>query len=399
MEESNIALEENSKLCSFNGYIGRHDYILNIIYIMLIATVLGFPYSFWVLTNLSNFSDIFSFNQIGIANNIPLILKIWILITTAAIFPVKLSNIIRRLNDICGKYNKVLNAIAVIYCIIETFSMLIFPAYTIFIIGNISLVIGLLLMCIPGKLTSQKPYDVTKIFNWGAFLGTWIWGLFNKSYKTLWFLLLGLIPYIGFYFQLICGMKGNEWAFKNMNWVDVVEFNKTQKRQTAIWAIIAAVVVPILYFLFIIAIVAVIAVGIQNEVKTNGKEATLAKIENIAKGIYSAYFESYEITETENKFYISPSEWSTSTFSIKKDIFEAAVGMAILERNKKFPQEKGKLSKSSEYPRTKIYSSENGELLGEFVPEESIPNAEENSPIKSAMSIIKAYKFYQPTNK
>ena len=31
-----------------------------------------------------------------------------------------------------------------------------------------------------------------KRFNWGAFFGTWIWGLVNKSYITLLQLILGL---------------------------------------------------------------------------------------------------------------------------------------------------------------------------------------------------------------
>ena len=67
------------------------------------------------------------------------------------------------------------------------------------------------------------PYDYKKEFNWGAFFGTWIWGLFNKSYKTLWMLLLWCTPW-GLLFAIYCGIKGNEWAGKNRDWDNLEKF-------------------------------------------------------------------------------------------------------------------------------------------------------------------------------
>ena len=53
-----------------------------------------------------------------------------------------------------------------------------------------------------GKVTSRYPYDFTKEFNWGAFFGGWIWGLFNESFKPLIYsILLGWIPGTGFIYH------------------------------------------------------------------------------------------------------------------------------------------------------------------------------------------------------
>lgn len=77
------------------------------------------------------------------------------------------------------------------------------------------------------------PYDYKKEFNWGAYFGTWIWGLFNNSYIPLLHLLLFLTP-LGWYFRLLCGLKGNECAYKNKRYDDVKLFNKSQEKQAFI---------------------------------------------------------------------------------------------------------------------------------------------------------------------
>ena len=46
-------------------------------------------------------------------------------------------------------------------------------------------------------------------WNWGAFLFTWIWGLCNGAYVTLWGLLLMFVPGGNIAWAIVCGMNGN----------------------------------------------------------------------------------------------------------------------------------------------------------------------------------------------
>ena len=53
-----------------------------------------------------------------------------------------------------------------------------------------------------------------------------------------------------------------------------------------------------------------------------------------------------------------------------------------------------RFSKSTELDRTKIYGSDTGKLLGEFVMDDK---ALENASFKEAMkAVFKAYRFYNP---
>ena len=48
--------------------------------------------------------------------------------------------------------------------------------------------------------------------------------------------------------KFVCGFKGNEWAWKNKNWVSVEEFQRVQKK----WATIGNIIVAIIIVLTII---------------------------------------------------------------------------------------------------------------------------------------------------
>ena len=251
-----------------------------------------------------------------------------------------------------------------------------------------------------GKITGLLPYDYKKEFNWGAFFGTWIWGLFNKTYITLWELILWLTP-LSFYFQLYCGLKGNEWAFKNKNCTDVKEFNKSQETQATVFAILSLVVIPILYVLLIIGIIAIIAffaVSIDSQTPQSADQPAVKKesfIDNMMNGIISLYFERYEITDDENKFYISNDDWKTADFKDKKDMLDLAASKSAELRREKFekehPDKYEYFSKTNELPRTKIYSSTSGALLGEFVMNEKAMNGSFKDALKAA---LQAYRFY-----
>lgn len=90
-----------------------------------------------------------------------------------------------------------------------------------------------------------------KRWNWGAFFLTWIWGLGNRVYLSLfWF-----VPIIGWFLvPFLLGAKGNAWAWEHKRWENVQHFQKVQHY----WALAG-----IVFFLFlIISISVLIIIGI-----------------------------------------------------------------------------------------------------------------------------------------
>ena len=81
------------------------------------------------------------------------------------------------------------------------------------------------------------PPEVAGQFNWGAFLLSWIWGIFNKTYIALVALVIGFIPFVGglasLAFCIYLGIKGNELAWQNKQFPSVQAFHEYQKK----WAI------------------------------------------------------------------------------------------------------------------------------------------------------------------
>ena len=113
------------------------------------------------------------------------------------------------------------------------------------------------------KQPKELPYELQR-FNWGAFFLTWMWGLGNNSKITLWALVV-FIPYIGWIASLpICiwfGIKGNEWAWRNMRWKNVAHFNAVQ-RNWVLGAFIWLLIILVTLF-FYAAIFATIAAAIS----------------------------------------------------------------------------------------------------------------------------------------
>ncbi len=97
-----------------------------------------------------------------------------------------------------------------------------------------------------GKL-SQVP-DEIKGWNWGAFLLNWIWGIGNNTFIAL----LMFIPFIGWVFAIVLGLKGNEWAWKNKKWESVEDFKRIQKLWTK-WALIS-IGIFIVFFILLFTI-------------------------------------------------------------------------------------------------------------------------------------------------
>ncbi len=392
--EDNSELSVNTKLFGFEGIQGRRDYFLNIVYISMISSIVTLPYIFWVVKSATTMEDVM-FMQ-NLFASAPILLKIWTVITLLLIGLASASNAVRRLNDIAGKVINPLNLICGIIILISNLYFVIPFQVSVFAI-LINFILSIILLCKSGAITSKMPYDNTKIFNWGAFFGTWIWGLFNKSYKPLWYIILFFTP-LSFLFQLVCGLKGNEWAYYNKKCDDVSEFNKSQETQATVFSILALVIFPVLYTVLITALVVVLAFVAADTDKHEDSAQTAKRIESVLTNLAESQFERYEIKQDVNNFYVNPSDWAASTFSDKKDLLEAAASMASIKRSSEDNSGKNHYSKTKELPRTKIYNSKNGELLGEFVLDEA--SFDSSKPFSSSFkAALKAYRFYKPTEK
>ncbi len=385
-------LRLNTKFLGFDGVIGRRDFALNIVYLCMINVLFTLPLTYYYTSTAENIAAFFTFNQLFF--KAPALLVIWVLLGTCGVFYVSLSNWVRRLNDINGFVNNTVNIVIGCFAAIGAFSFML-PFGAVILIGLINSIIFLILLFKKGKITKNHPYDFRKDFNWGAFLGTWIWGIINKSYHTFWIWILGCTP-AGFYYQLLCGLKGNEWAYKNRKWASDEEFKTSQEKQTIAFAVLSLIVVPVLIFVLTMVICFALAFTAVDESNNspNGESKTMNTIEKALNSYTSLYFEGHTITADENKFYVLPADWNSYTFTEKKDVFEMAATTAATERSKK-----GKSStKSKELPRTKIYSSTNGELLGEFILDESLFETDKPDFKQIIKSTMKAYRFYKATN-
>ena len=386
-------LRLNTKLIGFDGIMGRWDFCLNFVYLCMIGTLFSIPASGYLMSHIGNFGELFSMNLVFW--EAPWLLKLWVLPGTAFVLYIGISLIIRRLNDINGRVCRDTNTIISVLYALSTFGLL-FPVGISFLLYIVNLVILLYMIIAKGKITGKYPYDYRKEFNWGAFFGTWIWGLFNKSYKTLWMLILWLTPW-GFWYSLLCGFKGNEWAAKNRDWQNIEEFKKSQETQAIVFVILSVLIIPIIYFLIIMAIVGAIVFTAVDEAKTSPEHtsSTIEKLESAMNSLGSLYFENYEITPDVNKFYVLNDDWKSYSFSEKKDILDMAATMSATQREK-LSDKNEHFSKSTELKRTKIYSSETGELLGEFRLDQEVfssENSDWKTIIKASMN---AYQFYIP---
>lgn len=380
-------LRLNTKLIGYDGIIGRRDYFLNSIYVCMISLIVSLPITGYLTANVESIPDFLKLNQIFY--QAPILLKLWTIIGTAGVLYIFISNVVRRLNDINGAVNKNLSMVVSSVFVFSYFAIL-FPLFINVILTVFCTIIGLILLFKKGKITGNYPHDFLKEFNWGAFFGTWLWGLFNKSYKTLWMFILGLTPW-GFYYSLVCGLKGNEWAYKNKKWESVEKFNSSQETQTLVFVLLSVLIVPVIWTIVIMAIVFGLVFTAIDETKTSPDHtsATLDKLESGLNSLASLYFEGHTITQDENKFYVLASDWKSASFSEKKDMLDLAASVSSSER-------KPRTTKSKELPRTKIYNSSNGELLGEFVLDDSLVESNDiKSIVKASMN---AYRFYKPTD-
>ena len=103
-------------------------------------------------------------------------------------------------------------------------------------------------------LEEGAPESISHIFNWGAFLFNWIWGIKYKKWILLLALVFLFIPYgfIGsFIISLWAGAKGNQWAWENIQYKNEEDFNHAQRAWVKAWFIVFTITIMltgIIYF-------------------------------------------------------------------------------------------------------------------------------------------------------
>lgn len=388
---------ENNKLFSFDGIINRRNYIVNILLVeTIVQALIATPLMIAVFK---------SNNLTGAILGGGTMPQWWYVVMCISSFlssVMYIPSVVRRFRDIMGSSGKDnVKSFAIFTFIILVLSI---PAsFTKDILLASFKIIGLTILIslavLKGKITGAMPKSQIAQFNWGAFIGTWIWGLFNKSFVTLWALPLsftmGALP-----FFIVCGLKGNEWAYEKKKDKDIAKFHDGQKIQTVIWS----VVIPILSFLILIVGSVYVYKLASNYAKAHPdftKQAVEYYVKTESKAAMSK-FDKIEMGDKEYKFYINPKKWANSSFKEKIADFDMASGYVMLQSLNEgdIMEAFSANSSGSIMNKIKIYSSYNDELLGEYyldpeVMQKFMQDVKNNPELQSKIGdeIRKGYRF------
>ena len=382
--------KENNKFLGLSGIINRRNFIVNFLILEIIeALILTTPLLYLLFTNPDMMLD---FSSSAMRSNVfPIWYSIWLgiagLIESILFFP----SIIRRVRDIVGEVDEnkvclVASVLAVLVLIGYTPANNVAPLFRI-----ISLFVIFILMMTKGKISSKKQKSKIAKFNWGACFGTWMWGLYNKSYITA--LMLPLLLTTGWFpFMLICGIKGNEWAYeKNKKYSEIEDFHKSQSNQSALWAVVTPIILVLGFIGIIIGSgVAVYCLTKDNPKFTNMITQKAAEYEEVA---VQTNFEKIELTDSEYKFYIDPQIWVKLPENSKKSMFRLALTHIAKEKNINVENKEARNEfKGIEiYNKIKIYSSFNNELLGEYTTTPAEMKKSYQKTIKGEKGALKEY--------
>lgn len=380
-------MEINNKFVAYKGCLGRRDFILNTLYLSIISSFLNLPLSWWLMTKAQTMNEMF--NLSGLISTAPIFPKFFYIASCLICATISFGFITRRLSDILAEeVGAKIYTIAAILLLIPYVWLIQANAITT-LLFTFSIIFNFMLWIIPGKISLSKPHNPLNIFNWGAFWGTWIWGLINKSYQTLWTLLLMLTP-AGFAWSLICGIRGNEWAFRKSKAISMERFQQSQRKQAIIWNSLAGFTI---FVLPIVLVFVLVFAGITFAMNHPDKmDEFNKKAEVFICNVYENEFESYELTKDENKFYMSPNNWINLTFDERYKVFKGAASIASIKKSNSDDEalKNYHSTRSLEMEKTKIYSSYNGELLAEF----NINQEDDITDFKSALqSVMKAMYF------
>ena len=378
-----MELKINNKIFAFNGCIGRREYILNMMIVNAISSILTMPFSYWMAKSCQNPMEMFNFPALFASAPISAMFFYTLACLMCVVFHFGLVS--RRIADIKGvKIGPCIWLITGVLILIPYVWVLMMNAWTAlgFVITTL---VGIALLCVKGQISSQLPHNELKKFNWGAFWGTWIWGLFNKTPITLLMIPLLFTPAF-LCFAIICGIKGNEWAFKNTKALDSEKFHKKQKNQAIFWNSFAGFVIfvlPILLFFFTIAYTVKSAVENPDSLKKMG-----SALEEFVEDLVVENFTDYELNLDENKFYMEPEVWARLTYNERYDLFKGVASFASMKKmqssDSKYEGYSG--TRTEEMEITKIISAYNGEVLAEF----NLDDLNEDS-IKDFKSAVKVF--------
>lgn len=347
-------LNENNKLFGLDGVINRRNYIANILLVeTIVQAIITTPLLLMILGN-EKLTDLI-LKSINIPMWFNFILCASGLLTSILYIP----SVVRRIRDISGESEnpnvKIFSILVFLIFLSGAFSV-IFNNVILDFCRIIGFCIIIVLAFIKGSVTTQSPKNNIVKFNWGAFIGTWIWGLFNKAYRTLWAIpltfTLGFIP-----FCLVCGLKGNEWAYENQADIPIEDFHSKQKKQS----ILLFILVPIIVSILVVTISTVLYNTMSKYVQNNPEFAQKTMeyyVETQSKAAI-ATFDKIEFKDGEYKFYMNPKKWVKSSNKEKAMYFDMADSYIIFKALKEDNIKK-------EINNIKIYSTFNNELLGEL---------------------------------
>ncbi|MBQ4646146.1 MAG: hypothetical protein IJB79_02240 [Candidatus Gastranaerophilales bacterium] len=376
-------LDIETKFFANRGVIGRRDFALNFVILGIIVFALAMPINYHIASNIFNMNNILKINVVFFQS--PLWMIALYMLSAAFLIVIGISNVKRRITDICGRENDVLKYIFSSIIILNSIGLC-FGLIEISIISFLYIGILLFLVCKKGKITSKLPDDVTKLFNFGAFFGGWIWGLINKVYYPLWQFLLFFTPF-SFQFSLICGLKGNEWALKAKKYDDIEKFNSKQETQGIIFSIIFLFVLPTLIMVLYIALIFLLVTSFNSE------KAQKA-FRNLQTYYMESTFEKCEFKKSKNVCYVKNDVWKNSNYEDKINMMKIAAQSAADEKNAKLTldNQEYRTYKTDELKITKIYTQDGRQLVAEFDFDDEVFKSDDFKKVLSAS--MKAYKFY-----
>lgn len=382
--------EENKKFFSMKGILNRRDFFVNLLIIELIQSVLITPVIYLMFFKPEIMQ---AFSAAPRPIWISLMMVVLGLVNSVLLFP----SVVRRIRDILGEEDD--NKISVISAVLTVIMFIVYtPIGTTFWGSWLTLFVMVSLLFWQGRISGEKPKSEIVKFNWGAFWGTWIWGLLNKSFVTLWMLPL-LFTAGWFPFMLICGFRGNEWAYeKNSDKYQCVEkFHKTQFKQSAILFL----VVPIVFAVMMIGTSAIMSrsIALYSKSHPDFNKKIETKFNNYQINSIEAAFDKIELNKDEYKFYLDPEDWQSVGTTIKISILKNAMGYVLIKNNKSSINMEDYVNSIDLLNKIKIYSTFNNEELGAFFlnPEE-IKRAYEKAEQEKSYTAFKklwnsGYKF------
>ena len=349
-------MNENTKFWKFEGYIGRRNFIINLLIIFIIELITFItPLAIFIMLNPEIIKSLS--NGVLNINSMPSWLIFWMVAITLLKLVLIFPSAIRRIRDILGKDDK--NIIPITFITL----LIIFAGYGLPFVKYTFYVIMICMSCIVGQISCNKPKSSIIKFNWGAFWGTWIWGMLNKSFKTLWILILwpftGILP-----FMLLFGLKGNEWAYKNKKYENLEIFHEKQSNQ----AIIFAIAFPFLIIISIIFVLLCVNITIETYIKLNPqfKQEIINYYNKVQNSNAEFIFEDIKSETGEYIFTINPQHWSKLSNKQKEDLFNTAAYYSELNYTKSANKtEKIMKAPVKTIQKVKIISAYNEETLAQ----------------------------------